>query len=172
MTSNDLKASEYNPYYQSYINKTTVLDLKTGLKANKENVVFFLRSIPENKLDYRYTEGKWTIKEILLHIIDTERIFAYRALRIARKDQTPLPGFEQDDYVPESNANLRSFENLLDEYKAVREATITLFNTFGDDVLILTGTASNSPVSVRAMGFIIIGHENHHCDVIKERYLG
>ncbi len=171
MTSKDLRVDEYNPYYQTYVNKTKGLNLKDGLGSNYETVLSFLNGIPSGKHEYRYAIGKWTIKEMLLHIIDTERIFAYRALRIARQDKTSLPGFDQDAYVEPSNANRRSFDSLLSEHKAVRQATIILFDSFDDTMLTATGTASNSTISVRAIGFIIMGHENHHCDIIKERYL-
>ena len=171
MTVKDLRADEYNSYYDAYLRKTNDVTLKEGLKSNLETIISFLEDIPEPKLDYHYAEGKWTIKEVILHIIDTERIFAYRALCIARQDESMFPGFDQDAYVPVSNANERSFRSLLDEYKAVRLATIALFDSFDDKVLLQTGTASNSVVSVRALGFILLGHENHHCEIIQERYL-
>lgn len=171
MTVKNLQPSEYNPYYQPYIDKANNLTLKEGLMTNHESVITFLGSIPEAKLDFRYADGKWTIKEIVLHLIDTERIFAYRALRIARADKTALPGFDQDEYVPTSLANERIFDSILSEYKAVRSATIALFDSFNDDTLKRIGTASNSSLSVRAAGFITIGHENHHCEVIRNRYL-
>lgn len=171
MTVKDLTINEYNPYYQAYINKAQNVGLKEGLRKNFELVLEFLNAIPEDKLEYRYAEGKWTIKEVIQHLIDAERIFSYRALRIARQDQTPLPGFEENDYVPASFANNRSKEELLIDYKAVRQATVSLFDSFTNDMLLQVGTASNSPISVRALGFITIGHENHHCQVIKERYL-
>ena len=130
-----------------------------------------MKSIANDKLEYRYDKGKWTIKEVIQHLMDAERIFAYRALRIARQDQTPLPGFEQNDYVQPSQANERSLDDLINEFKAIRASTVALFNSFTDKMLLAKGTASNSPVSVRAIGFIIMGHEIHHCQVIKERYL-
>lgn len=171
MTAKDLRPNEYNPYYQTYIIKTKDFNLKEGLQSNFETVQLFLKSIPKDKLEYRYADGKWSIKEVIQHIIDTERIFAYRALRIARQDQTPLPGFDQDDYVAPSKANKRSIESLLQEYASVRIATKSLFDSFDNEMLISIGTASNSNLSARAAGFIIIGHENHHCEVIRERYL-
>jgi uncharacterized damage-inducible protein DinB len=171
MTVKDLQADEYNSYYDAYLRKTKDVTLKDGLRSNLESNMSFLKGIPEIRLDYRYSEGKWTIKEIILHIIDTERIFTYRALCIARQDQSMFPGFDQDAYVPVSNANERSFRSLLDEYKAVRLATTALFDSFDDKVLLQTGTASNSVVSVRALGFILLGHENHHCEIIRDRYL-
>src|SRR5690606_25081708 len=171
MTAKDLSINEYNPFYQTYVNKAQNVDLKQGLRENFESVIEFLKAIPEDKLEYRYAEGKWTIKEVIQHLIDAERIFSYRALRVARQDQTPLPGFEENDYVPASFANDRSRAELLADYKAVRQATVSLFDSFTDVMLLQIGTASNSPISVRALGFITIGHENHHCQVIKERYL-
>jgi len=171
MTTSNLSPEEYNPYYGTYIAKAANLNLKEGLKSNYSITEAFLNAIPKDKLEYRYAEGKWTVKDIIQHIIDTERIFAYRALRVARNDKTALPGFEENDYALTGNANARTLESLLAEYKAVRQATIALFNSFSDDMVKHIGTASNSPISARAIGFIIIGHEIHHCNVIKERYL-
>lgn len=171
MTAKELRPNEYNPYYQTYINKVGDLELLEGLDSNLEIVLTFFRTIPDDKLEFRYAEGKWNIKEILQHIMDTERIFAYRALRIARQDKTPLPGFDQDDYVLPSKASARNFQSLLHEFVSVRIATLELFKSFDDEMLLATGTASNSSLSARAAGFIIIGHENHHIEVIKERYL-
>jgi uncharacterized damage-inducible protein DinB len=127
--------------------------------------------LPEEKLTYRYVEKKWTIKEILVHIMDDERIFAYRALRIARNDKTPLPGFEQEDYVPYSRANERSLASIFKEFKTIRNATLSLFRSLKKDDFLRTGIANNHPVSVRALAYHIAGHELHHINVIKERYL-
>lgn len=170
MTNADLNPKEFNAYYSTYINKTDGLSLRDDLKSSGEKTIAFLKTIPLDKLEYRYAEGKWTIKEIIQHLMDAERIFAYRALRIARKGKTPLPGFEQDDYVTPSQANKRLIEDLINEFKAIKLATVTLFDSFSDEMLLSLGTASNSPISVRAIGFIIMGHEIHHCNVIKERY--
>jgi uncharacterized damage-inducible protein DinB len=171
MTNEFLKTGEFNPYYGTYIQKTKDLKLKDGLNISGELTISFLKSISKEKLDYRYAEGKWTIKEIVQHLMDAERVFAYRALRIAREDKTPLPGFEQDDYILPSQANSRTMEDILNEYNAIRSSTVALFDTFSNKMLMALGTASNSSVSVRAIGFIIMGHEIHHCEVIKERYL-
>jgi len=130
--------------------------------------VFSLRG---EKLNYRYAQNKWTIKEILVHIIDDERIYAYRALCFARNDKTELPGFEQDDYALHSRANERSLENILEEYEAVRNATIALFNGLPEDSLLRMGTANNNKATVRAMAYHIAGHELHHMNIIKEKYL-
>lgn len=171
MTINDLSSDEYNPYYQPYIDKVGDEDILNTMKTNCKTVPSFLKSINSDRLDFRYAEGKWTIKEILLHLIDTERVFAYRALRIARHDKTELPGFDQDNYVASSDANTRTLESLLSEYDSVRAATLTLFESFDDKALQQIGVASESEISVRAMAFIIVGHENHHLQIIKECYL-
>lgn len=171
MTKDDLKPDEYNIYYKGYVDKTTGLDLKEGLKISGDDTINFLEAIELQKLEYRYEEGKWTIKEIIQHLIDTERIFSYRALRIARQDQTALPGFDQDEFADHSHANARSIDDLMNDYKAVRLSTLILFDSFSEAMLSSIGTASNSAISVRALAFIIMGHELHHCQIIKERYL-
>ncbi|RKE95290.1 DinB family protein [Ichthyenterobacterium magnum] len=171
MTKDDLNNEEYNSYYQPYIDKTEALSLREGLKLKGDATIAFFESIPEDKFDYRYANDKWTIKEVLQHIIDTERVFTYRALCIARKDKTALPGYDQDEYADNSHANDRSVVSLMNEYKAVRLATLILFDSFSDEILLTVGNANSSKLSVRAIGFITIGHEIHHCKVIKERYL-
>ena len=173
MKVSDLNKGEYLPYFQPYINKISDLVLFDGLEDGLEKTISFLRSIPADKLEYRYEEGKWTIKEVISHLIDSERIFAYRALRFARKDRTPVAGFEQDDYILECYANERSIDSLLDEFVLVKQSTIALYKTFGSnsEVLKRTGIAGGGEVSVRALGFLISGHEKHHCDIIRERYL-
>ncbi|RNC87295.1 MAG: DinB family protein [Winogradskyella sp.] len=167
----NLLENEYHPYYLPYINLTANDDIVEGLEYNLKHVVEFYNSIPAHKLDYAYAEGKWTIKDILLHCIDAERIFAYRALRISRQDKTNLAGFEQNGYVEAGKASDRSLERLLEEFTTTRKANISLFQSFSDKQMQSIGTASNSNVSVRALGYIITGHENHHINVIKERYL-
>ena len=171
MTSNHLSPEEYNIYYKNYIDLSTSHNIIEGLKQNLDSIVSFYSNIPQGKLDYVYAEGKWRIKDILLHIIDTERIFAYRALRIARQDKTPLVGFEQDDYIVSANASARSLTSLLEEYKSVRQGSITLFESFDSTALKQIGEASGFPISVKAIGYILTGHENHHSQIIRERYL-
>ena len=124
-----------------------------------------------DKFDYSYAEGKWTIKEIIQHIIDTERIFAYRALRISRNDKTPLPGFDENDYVDNTNAKRRGIQDLLSEFSAVRHSNLLMYKSFSDEQLRRIGIASNNEVSVRALGFLILGHLKHHQKVFQERYL-
>lgn len=162
---------EFHPYYTTYIEKASETSILEGLRKNLDANVAFYKSIPKDKEAYRYEEGKWTIKDILLHIIDAERVFAYRCLRIGRGDTTPLSGFDQNIFVESANANSRSMSSLIEEYVAVRQSTIRLFESFTDADLLRMGVASDSDASVRAVGYIIIGHENHHCEVIKDRYL-
>lgn len=171
MTKNDLLIDEYNPYYQQYILKAGSETMLEGLGGNGYKIVSFLGSIPEDKLEYRYQEGKWTVKEIIQHLLDTERVFTYRALCIARNDETLFPGYDQDEYVVSSEANKRTRDSLLNEYKALRLASRDLFESFSKDMLQRIGIASNSNLTPRAVAFIILGHENHHCEIIKDRYL-
>lgn len=172
MKSNPIEAKEYHSYYKAYLEKAnTDSNIVEGLKESLKSAVAFYSDIPEEKHNYAYAEGKWTVKDVLLHVIDTERIFTYRALRISRRDKSPMVGFEQDDYVANSYAGNRTLENLIEEYKAVRQATMTLFNSFDSTTLLQIGEASGAPFSVRVLGYITIGHENHHIQIIKERYL-
>ncbi len=171
MKTSALKHHEYNTYYKTYIEALGEADLLPTLKKQLKNFPQFIDSIPGDKLTHAYAEGKWTIAEVLTHILDTERVFQYRALRFARNDQTPLPGFDQDAYVPHSAANKRSIKELIKEYKAVRKSTIVLFETFDAETLGRKGVASNSPMSVAALGFIMCGHQKHHRNIIRERYL-
>ena len=167
----NLQPNEFAPYYENYIKLVPEQDIVKGLVQQKEEMLHFFKSVPVFKHEFRYAEGKWTVKDIILHLIDAERIFAYRALRIARNDKTALPGFEENDYVITANANNREYESLLAEYESVRNATVSLFETFTSEDLLRLGTASNCSVSVRAIGYITLGHELHHKNVILERYL-
>jgi len=166
------KEGEFPPHAIQYI-KLVPDDglLLTHLKENFEKVKKFILALPEDKLVYRYARNKWTIREILVHIIDDERIYAYRALCFARNEKTELPGFEQDDYALFSNANNRSIENILREYEAVRNATITLYEGLDEEALLRTGIANNNKATVRALGYHIAGHELHHINIIREKYL-
>lgn len=166
---------EYPPYSIIYMEllKDDGLVLQ-HLDNNFHKIKEFIYGLPEEKLYLRYAEGKWSIKEILVHIVDDERIFAYRALRYARGDKTELPGFEQDDYTFFSDANERSLESIFDEYEAVRRATITMFNGFPEEAFMRSGTSVGkiNNRTVRALAYHIAGHELRHIKVIKERYLG
>lgn len=172
MTSQDLTASEHHPYYSQYIDLVPKdQSLVQALRSGRDAAVLFFNELDDSKVNYRYEEGKWTPKEILLHLIDAERVFGYRALRFARRDHTPLEGFEQDDFVRYSKAYSRSMTSLLQEYKAVREATIAFFEAMDEEMLTSEGVASGSNLSCRAAGFIIAGHDRSHIKIIKERYL-
>jgi len=171
MKPSQLSDTEFAPFYQTYISLANEADLVEELEISVHEFIKFVQNIPMDKFDYRYAEGKWTIKDIIQHLIDSERVFAYRALRIARNDKTPLPGFEENDYADEAYANDRKLQEMLTELALVRQSTIMLFKNFSQEFLLRTGTASDRPVSVRALGFIIIGHQKHHQKVFQERYL-
>jgi uncharacterized damage-inducible protein DinB len=163
---------EYAPYTIMYIgllpdDGLVLQHLEENLKATEDLIL----SLPVEKLAYRYAEGKWTIKEILVHIIDDERIYAYRALRFARNDKTELPGFEQDDYALHSGANARDIKDILKEFATVRRATISLFEGFNNQALTRAGVANGNIMSVRAAIYHLAGHELHHINLIRERYL-
>jgi len=158
-------------WYHRYINQVSEDELMPALRNQTSSFVQFMDAIPTAKRDHRYAEGKWTIKELLQHIIDAERIFAYRGLRFARKDATPLPGFEENDYAQNAKTDKRDWNEMLEEFKSVRKATEILFGSFDEDQLESEGVASGKPVYVRAIGFIMVGHINHHVNIIKERYL-
>ncbi len=165
------REGEYAPYTIMYIgllpdDGLVLKHLQDNLQATKN----FILSLPAEKLAHRYAEGKWTIKEILVHISDDERIYAYRALRFARNDKTELPGFEQDDYARYSGANERGLNDILEELTTVRNATISLFNSFDNEALTRAGVANGNIMSVRAAAYHIAGHELHHINIIKERY--
>lgn len=163
--------NDFAAYYGKYVALVTEDDVNTALTNQRSVIKSFLQSIPADKWDYAYAEGKWTIKEVVQHITDAERIFAYRALRIARKDETPLPGFDENTYAPASEAGRRTFADLIEELLAVRTATELLFKSFTGNMLAGRGTASNQPVTANALGFITAGHFTHHKNILQERYL-
>ena len=171
MKALDLSSTEYGEFYSGYIRQSGDKDLLSALESGLEHTRTFFADIPDNKMDFAYDQGKWTIKELIQHLMDSERVFTYRALRIARRDDTPLPGFDENHYVPESRANSRTKEDLVQEYVLLRRSTIHLFRSFTHDMLMQTGVASESVISVRAIGFVIVGHEAHHLKVLEERYL-
>lgn len=163
--------TEYAPFYANYVAKAQGDDIIAVLNESRDKTLAVYSSINEQTGAFRYAEGKWSIKELLIHIIDAERVFAYRALRVGRGDQTPLASFDEDSYMANCNAENRSLEHVLAEYKLVRASTIALFEGFSEEMLLRTGTASNAVISVRALGYIIPGHETHHINIINERYL-
>src|SRR5215207_92809 len=163
--------SEYNPYYQRYVSYVENNDIIDTLASQPTKLQDMLSRIPEEKGTHRYAEGKWSIKELLGHLLDGERIFSYRVLRISRADETPIEGFEQDGYIENAHSDDRSFAELLEEFSLLRRANMLLFNNLTDDGWGRLGTASDSPVSVRALAYIMAGHIEHHLGILKDRYL-
>jgi len=164
--------SEYPAYAEMYMKLVTKDgSLLKQLKDSYEKAKKLVETLSEDQLNYSYSENKWTIKEVLVHIIDDERIYGYRALAFARNDKTDLPGFEQEDYNQYSDTQTRTIENIMEEYEAVRMATITLFNGFSKEALLRIGKANNNKTSVRALGYHILGHDLHHIKVIEDLYL-
>ncbi len=172
MTTLNLKETEFDSYYRRYIDKLSKnIDLRNGFVIGQKNVIQFFEAIPKEKLDYRYALEKWSIKEILQHLIDTERIFMYRCFRIARNDKTSLAGFDQNIYIVPSNADSKSIESLIEEFVSVRQSSISLLNSLSDENLKSIGFSNEAAMSARAAAFTIIGHDIWHMDVIKEKYL-
>jgi len=163
--------STYGEFYKDYINLVPEENVFDALNSSAAVSAKFWNSIPEEKGNHRYAEGKWSIKELLQHIIDTERIFSYRALAFARGEQIPLPGYDENAYTDNCLANFRTLNNLVEELTLVRKSTIVLFKSFDESVLDDIGKASGSNLSIRAAGFIIVGHEIHHINVVRERYM-
>lgn len=158
-------------FYHGYISRVSEDDVVDALQNSQAEASTVLQAIPDEKWDFRYAEGKWSIKEMVQHIIDAERVFTYRALCIARGEQTPLPGFDENSYATNSNAGVRGKGDLLAEWEAVRKATILLFTSFSSDQLGRTGVANNKPIDVNAIGFVAAGHVRHHLQILQERYL-
>jgi hypothetical protein len=158
-------------YYHQYINQVPEDDLLTALRNQHLNAVAFLKSIPALKYHYRYAEGKWALKEVLQHMLDAERIFAYRALCFARQDATPLPSFDENLYAENCKAVNRNWNDMVEEFSAVRKSTEILFRSFDTEQLETSGIASGKPMYVMGIGFIIAGHVEHHIRVIREKYL-
>jgi len=163
--------SEHSAEYGRYIGLVKEANLLEALTAGMGLTIEFFSGIPEERWSHRYAEGKWDIRGILGHMMDTERIFAYRALCIARGETQPLPGYDENLYAVHSNASRRGHEELLQEYATIRTSTIHLFQGLDPNDLLRKGTANARQLSVRAIGYIIAGHELHHMQVIRERYL-
>jgi hypothetical protein len=162
---------QVSPYYHGYINQVKGPDVLSFMKKSHAETMELLSGITEEKSFYSYAPGKWTIKEVLGHLIDSERIFSYRALRIARKDKQNLPGFEQDDYVITGKFNKIKWSDLLHQFKTLRESTMAMLTAFDDEDYMQEGMANNAPTNVKALVYIIAGHEKHHVNVLKEKYL-
>ena len=163
--------SVYKNYFENYTSQVIEKDIISAFLNQEKILNNFLDLVTEEKSTCAYAEGKWTLKEMLQHIIDIERIFAYRALAIARKETATLPGFDENLYADNSNANSRTWDNLTQEIKAVRNSTKILFESFTEEMLQNNGNFSSSNGSANTLGFIIVGHVYHHIKIAKERYL-
>lgn len=170
MSPQDLQPGDYPEYYHPYIAYLPQNDLLSILKDQMDEMCSFLRNLKSSDLKISYAPGKWTVSQVIQHMIDTERIFQYRALRIARNDITPLAGYDQDAYAPVSGAENRTAESYLNEYVAVRRSGICLFETFNDEMYRRKGFSNDKHLSAAAAGFIIAGHEKHHFVLFKSHY--
>lgn len=164
------QSDEYAPHYEKYVSLISSDDIVGTLEAQRVQTAQLLAARSEREGNFRYAPGKWTVKEVIGHVCDAERIFAYRLLRIARGDQTPLPGFEQDDYIVTGAFGERTLADVAAELAAVRAATLALVQSLPADAWMRRGTASNNPVSARALAYIIAGHELHHRRILEEKY--
>ncbi len=167
-TKKDIIAPEFP---LRYINIVKEQDVVKAIKKNRYQFKKFLEKIPKKKINYAYADGKWTVKEILRHIIDAERVFTYRALCFARKDASPLPGFDENNWALNAQTIHRNWDDLIEEFKAVRKSTELLFESFTDEQLLSTGTVRDYTINVVALGFMLAGHAEHHMRIITERYL-
>ena len=166
------RSNEYPPHYNRYIDLIEGEDILTVLENQKQEMADLLNRFGEEAAHFRYAPDKWSVKEVIGHIIDVERIFAYRALRFARNDKTPLPEFDQENYIKFANFNSRTLIDIADEFRTVRESTLSMFFSFEDEILNYEGTASGFKFTVRAIPYIIAGHEVHHRIIIREKYMG
>lgn len=164
-------ASDFPPYYARYISQVNADNLSEAVKIYAESMSLFYANLPEGKADYHYAPGKWTLKELLQHVVDAERILCYRLLRIARKDKTPLASFDENAYAEYSLANERSFASIKEEFLVLRKSTDLLIQSLNGEQLSAEGVASNLPVTANAVGYIIFGHLLHHKNVVEEKYL-
>ena len=163
-------AAEYPAWYGAYVACVPDGDIVTVLRRGGEELASALGAIPESSGGHRYADDKWTVRTLLGHMVDAERIFAYRALRIARGDTTPLPGFEENDFARTAGSDARTVADIVSELFVVRDGTVRLFQSFPDDAWVRSGTVNNGQVSVRALAYIIAGHATHHRSVLKDRY--
>ncbi len=163
--------NEYAEFYANYVSLVEETDVVSALQNQAGELQNLFAGISAEKENFRYAEGKWSVKELLGHLIDGERVFSYRALRISRGDQTPLAGFDENAYVANSNFGNSSFADLIEEFSLLRAANVLLFKNLSEEAWLRTGTASDAKVSVRALAFIMVGHVRHHTNILRERYL-
>ena len=163
--------TEYAPYYGRYIALVSGGDVLAALRAQADDTLALLRTVPESRAGFRYAPGKWSVRELVGHIVDTERIFSYRALRFARNDRTPLPGYDENEYVRHASFDERTLADLAAEFRGVRDSTLFLFGHLSREAWGRRGAANDSEVSVRGLAYIIAGHELHHRGILRDRYL-
>ena len=163
--------TEYPPFYARYVAMVPEADVVVALRASGNEMTELLGTIPEERGGFRYAAGKWTVREVIGHMIDAERIFSYRALRLARADATPLPGFEENEYARVAGSDTRTMADLVEELRIVREGSVRLFQSFPHDAWTRRGVVNGREVTVRALAYITAGHARHHLAVLRERYL-
>ncbi|MDQ3749559.1 MAG: DinB family protein [Acidobacteriota bacterium] len=163
--------NEYAEFYETYVSLVEETDVVSALQNQPCDLQKLLADVFEDKENFRYAEGKWSIRELLGHLIDGERVFSYRALRISRDDQTPLASFEEKSYVANSNFSNSKLADLIEEFSLLRRSNILFFKNLNDEAWLRTGTASEAAVSVRALAYIMVGHVRHHANILRERYL-
>ncbi len=165
-----LQSDEYASFYANYVKNVTEDDVVAALEAQSRDTAALLARVDEEKASHRYAPEKWSVKQIVGHVTDAERVFLYRALAIARGDKVSLPGFDEQEYMRHANFDERSMRELADEYATARAATLATFRGFSDEAWLRRGTANNSAVTTRALAHIVLGHERHHLNVLRERY--
>jgi len=163
--------TEYLAFYQPYVERVKEDELMAALESSYNYLLEFVKTIPAEKYEHRYQEDKWTVKEVLIHMADTERVFQYRALRFSRNDKEPLQGFDEKHFIKNSNSDNITFDQAVEDLINVRKSTLSLFKMCSDSQLMRSGVANGAMVTVRALGFIIAGHQAHHINVISTRYL-
>ena len=166
-----INLQEVPAFYQNYVRQVMHMDMQEALIATRTQMNDIIDNLPPEKEDFAYAPAKWTVKELLCHIIDAERIFVYRALCFSRNDKTNLPAFDENAYVPESNASLRTIQSIRQEINNLRASTIDFFASCNEEMLGRSGTANNTRISVRALGYVVSGHAAHHLSILKQRYL-
>ena len=164
------ESSEYAPFYHGYVASVPEGDVVALLRQSGRELLDTFATIPEDRGGFRYAEGKWSIREVIGHLIDAERIFTYRALRVARGDTTPLPAFDENEYVKTAGSDTRTLSNLAREFNAVRESSVQLFESLPDEAWGRVGVASGKDISARALAYITVGHAMHHLRILRERY--
>lgn len=166
-----INLEEVPPFYQTYVRLVMHMEMQDALVSIRNQTEELIASLPAEKEDFAYGPSKWTVKEVLCHILDAERIFVYRALCFSRNDKTNLPAFDENAYVPESNASRRTIRSIREELNNLRASTIDFFGSCSEEMLARSGTANNTRISVRTLGYVVAGHAAHHLAILKQRYL-